>query len=198
MNLTVMIIVLLVCTLLIDFFTYKKDVDKKLDTRTISYLNRSFISDAVTYLLFTLTFSLMYKHFLVGNEYFICNNNCHIEVLNTFFGLLFIIFQLLNIYNFYDSYVHTYMIYTSYQDLFSRIIIVIGCVLVVLFNEFLLSNIDLNIIFFKAGFFNFMLKLVKYSLYIFLPLVIIKREVKRYFYERRIEEIEEDEFIKEL
>ena len=29
MNLTVAIIVLLVCTLLIDFFTYKKDVDKK-------------------------------------------------------------------------------------------------------------------------------------------------------------------------
>ena len=140
----------------------------------------------------------MYKHFLVGNEYFICNNNCHIEVLNTFFGLLFIIFQLLNIYNFYDSYVHTYMIYTSYQDLFSKIMVVVGCVIVVLFNEFLLSNIDLNIVFFKAGFFTFTLKLVKYSLYIFLPLVIIKREVKRYLYERKIEEIEEDEFIAEL
>ncbi len=198
MNLTVAIIVLLVCTLLIDFFTYKKDIDKKLDTKTVNYLNRSFISDAVTYLLFTLTFSLMYKHFLVGNEYFICNNNCHIEVLNTFFGVLFIIFQILNIYNFYDSYVHTYIIYTAYQDIFSRILIVIGCIVVVLFNEFLLSNINLNIIFFKAGFFTFLLNLIKYSLYIFLPLVIIKREVGRYLRERRLEEIEEDEFIQEL
>lgn len=197
MNLTVAIIVLLSCTLLIDFITCKKDLENKLNSKTISYLNRSFIIDSITYLLFTLTFSFMYKNFLVGNEYFICNNNCHIEVLNTFFGLLFIIFQLLNIYNFYDSYVHTYMVYTRYQYLFNRIIIVFGCIIIVLFNEFLLSNINLNIIYFKEGFLNFMLNLIKYSLFIFLPLVIIKREIKRYVYEYKKEREIEKDFILE-
>lgn len=196
MNLTLAVLFVIVCTLVIEFFTYKKD-DAELDDRSIILVARDFVIDIFIYFALTLIFSLIFKNYLVNNDYFVCNNNCHIKVANTFYGILFLVFQILNLYNFFDSYAHTYRVYAQYQNTFWKILTVVLCIIAVLFNEFLLSNINLGILTFKFFIFDILIKLVEYSVFFFLPLVIVIKEVIVYRRTRRIDKEFEESFEEE-
>lgn len=191
MNLTISIFILIICTIIIDFFSFKRDKDIILKTGVKKRIIDELFVDCLTYMIFTLIFSLIFKYALVSSEYFTCNNKCHILVSNGFVGLILLILQVLNIYNFYDSYVHSFRIFSEYQDMFNKIFVFFLGVFTILFNEFILSNIDLSILYFKYSFINIFLVLVNYSLFIFLPLVILFKELRnRYIFRKR----EEKEF----
>ena len=70
-----------------------------------------------------------------------------------------------------------------------KILIFIIGIISILLNEFLISNISLELLTFKETIFNLLIGLVRYSAFFFMTLLIIKREVQRILGRKR--EIEE-------
>lgn len=190
MNMTILFVFSIVTTIIIDFLTYKNDEEIELKERKIKRITKNFISNCLTFLIVTLIFSLFYRHLLVDEEYFNCNNICSIKITNTLVGVIAIIIQILNIYNFYDNYIYTYRLFTKYEKIFEKIIVAVIGIITIILNEFILSNIDLSILFFDEKTFNILLKLVIYSPYIFMILLIIIREISRI-----IKSFDEEEYI---
>ncbi len=176
---TILFIFLIVATIVIDFLTYKNDEEVELKERKIKRITKNFISICLTYLVFTLVFSLVFRYLLVSEDYFTCNNICAIKITNTFAGVVALLLQIVNIYNFYDNYIYTYRYFTKYSKIYEKIIIAFLGLATILLNEFILSNIDLSILLFNTSIYNILLKLVIYSPYIFMILLIIIREIYR-------------------
>ena len=113
------------------------------------------------------------------------------------------------IINNYLSICFTYLVFTLLFSLLFRYLLVpeeyftcdncivtitnsiVGTIAIILqiFNIFLISNINLELLTFKETILNLLIGLVRYSAFFFMTLLIIKREVKRIF--GRKKEIEE-------
>jgi len=170
MDLTFLFIFFIVATIIVDFLTFKIEEEKELKPKKIKRLTKNFISICLTYLVFSFLLTFFFKSFLLIENKLISN---------TIVGIIALIFQILNIYSFYDNYIYSYGYLTFNLKTLDKIIIFIIGFSTILFNEFILSSIDLSILKFDISFFNILIKLVTYSTYIFMPLLIIIREVSR-------------------
>ena len=188
MNLTILFIFIIATTIITDILTYKKDQFLEMKNKKIKRIINNYLSICFTYLVFTLLFSLLFRYLLVPEEYFTCDN-CIVTITNSIVGTIAIILQIFNIYNFYDNYIYTYRFFASHSRNYEKILILIIGVISVLLNEFLISNINLELLTYKETILNLLIGLVRYSAFFFMTLLIIKREVKRIF--GRKKEIEE-------
>jgi len=189
MNLSFLFIFIIISIIIIDFLTFKKEEEIIIKNSKCKRITKSFISVCITYLTFTLIFSLFIKYFLVPEEYFICNNDCSVPINNTFIGIVALIFQILSIYNFYDNYIYSYRFFTIYSKIYDKILIALLGLIAIIFNEFFLSNINLLILNFDIPLSRILIGIIIYSSYIFIPLLIIVREIYRI-----INAIESEEF----
>lgn len=170
MNPTTLFIFFIVATIIIDFLTFRIEEEKELKPKRVKRHFNNFISICLTYLVFSFLLTIFFNNFLlIENK----------VISNLFVGTIALIFQILNTYSFYDNYIYSYG-YLAYnlKTLDKALIFIIGFV-TILFNEFILSSINLSLITFNISFFNILIRLVLYSTYIFMPLLIVKREITR-------------------
>lgn len=190
MNLSFLFIFIIIATIIIDFLTYKKDEEIDIKKKKINRVIKNFISICLTYIVFTLIFSLVFRYLLVPEDYIFCDNTCTITITNTLVGVIALIFQILNIYNFYDNYIYTYRYLSSHIKITEKVLIFLIGLATILLNEFMLSNINLEVLVFSQSIFNILIKIVIYSAYIFMPLLIIIREIYRILSNREKDEFE--------
>ena len=184
MNLTIMLIIFIIGTVLTDFLTYKKDEETELSHQKSKRVIKNFINNAFTYIAFTLVLSLIFKYFLISNAQ--VSDNTSPSLTNTLIGAIFLGVQVLSIYSFYDNYIYSYRFLSSNFKLIEKILIFLLGVVTILINEFVLSNINLGIISFDLSILNLLPKIILYSTYIFIPLLIILREIDNHL--KNIEE----------
>lgn len=177
MNLNIMFIVFIIGTIIIDFLTYKTDEEKELSHKKSKRVIKNFISNSFTYILFTLVISLLIKYILGPEDYVICHDNCTITITNSLIGAIILGLQILSIYSFYDNYIYSYRFLTSNFKTLEKILIAILGISFILINEFILSNVNLNILTFNIDILDLLIKVVIYSTYIFIPVLIIIREI---------------------
>lgn len=181
MNLTFLFIFFIVATIIIDFLTFKIEEEKEIKPRRIKRLTKNFISICLTYLVFSFLLTLFFKNFLIIEDKVISN---------TIVGIIALVLQILNIYSFYDNYQYSYGYLTYNLKTIDKILIFFLGIITILFNEFILSSIDLSILSFDISLFNILIRIVTYSAYIFMPLVIIIREITRIIKTTEKEEFE--------
>ena len=181
MNLTFLFIFFIVATIIIDFLTFKIEEEKELKPKRIKRLTKNFISICLTYLVFSFLLTIFFKNFLIIEDKLISN---------TIVGIIALIFQILNIYSFYDNYQYSYGYLTYNLRTTEKVLIFFFGIITILFNEFILSSIKLPILSFDISFFNILIKMVTYSAYIFMPLLIIIREITRIIKTTEKEEFE--------
>lgn len=181
MNLSFLFIFFIVATIIIDFLTFKIEEEKEIKPRRIKRLTKNFISICLTYLVFSFLLTFVFKNFLIIEDKVISN---------TLVGIIALIFQLLNIYSFYDNYLYSYGYLTYNLRTIDKVLIFFLGIITVLFNEFILSSINLSLLTFDIAFFNLLIRLVTYSTYIFMPLLIIIREITRIIKTTEKEEFE--------
>lgn len=181
MNLTFLFIFFIVATIIIDFLTFKIEEEKEIKPRRIKKLTKNFISICLTYLVFSFLLTLFFKNFLIIEDKVISN---------TIVGIIALVLQILNIYSFYDNYQYSYGYLTYNLKTTDKILIFFLGTITILFNEFILSSIDLSILSFDISLFNILIRIVTYSAYIFMPLVIIIREITRIIKTTEKEEFE--------
>lgn len=181
MNLTFLFIFFIVATIIIDFLTFKIEEEKEIKPRRIKILTKNFISICLTYLVFSFLLTLFFKNFLIIEDKVISN---------TIVGIIALVLQILNIYSFYDNYQYSYGYLTYNLKTTDKILIFFLGIITILFNEFILSSIDLSILSFDISLFNILIRIVTYSAYIFMPLVIIIREITRIIKTTEKEEFE--------
>lgn len=102
--------------------------------------------------------------------------------------MIALILQIFNIYNFYDNYIYTYRFFASHSKAYEKVLIFIVGLITILLNEFLISNINLDILVFDISIFNILIRVVIYSTYIFMTALVIIREIKHLF--KRKKELE--------
>lgn len=181
MNLTFLFIFFIVATIIIDFLTFKIEEEKEIKPRRIKRLTKNFISICLTYLVFSFLLTLFFKNFLIIEDKVISN---------TIVGIIALVLQILNIYSFYDNYQYSYGYLTYNLKTTDKILIFFLGIITILFNEFILSSIDLSILSFDISLFNILIRIVTYSAYIFMPFVIIIREITRIIKTTEKEEFE--------
>ena len=183
MNLTYVFIFFIAATIIIDFLTYKKDIDE-IDEKRTNRIISNHISTIFTYVLLTFTFSLVFRYFLVGKEYLSCTSDCSVIITNTLVGVIVSIIQIINIYNFYDNYIYSYRFLAKYSNFIDKFLVALMTLTAILFNEFILSFIRLNVLTFDTSILDFLSRIIISSTYIFMPLLIIIRELFNFWHMR--------------
>lgn len=181
MNPTTLFIFFIVATIIIDFLTFKIEEEKEISQKRIKKHINNFFSICITYIVFSFLLTVIFQKFLLIDKNLISN---------TVVGIIALILQILNIYSFYDSYIYSYGYLTYNLKTLDKILVFIMGIVTILFNEFILSTLDLSVITFNTSLLNILIRIIIYSAYIFMPLLIIIRETKRIIKTKEVEEYE--------
>jgi len=174
MDLNVLIILFVVCFVAIELVTKKKD--KR--AIKIKRVYNNFGSDCFTYLILSFLIGCSFHYFL--ND----GGLLDLEVNGTkwtIVSLAMLGFQIINIYNFYESLVHSYRYLKFYGSLMERLFLLVIGLVVILVNEFLLSNSGIIDVSYQFKLFNLIPYLVVYSTYMFLPVLVFIRMINLSF-----------------
>ncbi len=174
MDLNVLIILFVVCFVAVELFTKKKE--KR--TIKIKRVYNNFGSDCFTYLVLSFLVSCSFHYFLNAGGLLDLEVN---SAKWTIISLTMLGFQIINIYNFYESLVYSYRYLKFFGNWMERLFLLVIGLIVILVNEFLLSNSGIITVVYQFKLLNFVPYLVIYSTYLFLPVLVFIRIINSFF-----------------
>ncbi len=190
MNLTFLIVVFILVTVIYDLFIpkFNDEVIERIKSRNNSYIVGDFIVSIIVFLGIAFLFTMVLKTYLLPelcvNSCLATSATCICTFKNTLFAVLVIVLQLINVVNLYQTFTHSYSYFAMTRDIVFKVILAIVMCCTVIAGEIITSGIKMTQLSFESPdtWLNILIKLLVYGAVIIYPIVVLLAVLKSLYF----------------